>query len=189
MHIKIGVPKKFPHFLRVKNAWVGGKHTKGLIYFFLIAITIVNIRYETTKASSPQNELIHNLQRSPFAQNQHEQLGILYISQNIDESGREFSLAENLAGDTIEEDTLGTSTSSTNMFSRLISWRDHVQKEIILWEAIHSQLPDFSYVSIKLASLYYQLQDETMSKKYLNNVLFYEPTVFIPKELQSIINK
>lgn len=115
---------------------------------------------------------------SPFDSQLHEKLGRYYLEVNLQAAQREYLMAEEFYQSRIISDgkIAGIQSPPWQTFLNLIGKRDKIRKDLIYWEKVTKNFPDYQYAKLKLAVLHAQLGEKNKGKDLLEKVLRDNPT-------------
>lgn len=169
--------KKFPHIKRSISALIPTGMVKSFFLFCLLTITVINLFYSFFSNPTIEENLKLSLMLNPQNSSLHERLGQYYVGINSQAAQKEYQLAEIYYIRNYHENSqvLGEQSSPWQTWLNLLSQKEKIRGEIKSWEKLQSLYPDYTYIQMKLAALYYLLGEKDKSREYLQKVLIEKP--------------
>lgn len=161
---------KFPHFNR---------RIAAVILWSLILITAAaNLFYPIFIKPDKLGWLRDKILAQPFTSQFHEELGQSYLTVNEKAAEKEYQLAQLFykVPSLSDSKTLGQQSAPAQTWNNLVSKREKIKKEAENWEKLEGAFGDYTYAKMKLAVLYYLLNDREKSIAYLQTVTKENPS-------------
>ncbi|MCJ7740791.1 hypothetical protein MUP32_05785 [Candidatus Microgenomates bacterium] len=168
---------KFPHFNRRISAVI--------LWSLLLTITGVNLHYSFFVKMDNSERLKNKILAQPFTSRFHEELGQNYLTVNEKAAEKEYQLAQLFykVPSLSDSKTLGQQSAPAQTWNNLVSKREKIKKEAENWEKLEGVFGDYTYAKMKLAVLYYLLNDREKSTAYLKTVTKENPSANIGNNL------
>ncbi len=178
MKNKFRLSNYFPHIIRRFSAHKIRLPFGKLFWLFFGAITITNVYSTRFIPKWEEKELQMNILKEPERSILHEKLGLLYLPINKNAAYKEYLLAQEyfIQSRSFKKDVLGIQSQPLQTWHNLETIKNNLSNEVSYWDNIYKFYPDYQFALIKIGSLYFELGDYDMAKKYINEVLNISPT-------------
>ncbi len=178
--LKVQLPAFFPHFFRRITALPFLHYLNYFFWLLLLASIPLNLYHSKIFGFTNLTKLRYELLEFPNNQHFHTELGNYYISQNqFDQAEKEYRLAN--------DNILGTTTSPEDTNNNIRNKMQNLQDEIIIWQNISYNFPDYNFSYLKLATLYIALGKKDETKRYIDILLSHDPQNTWGLELKSLL--
>jgi hypothetical protein len=172
--------KYFPHNTRKYTAWSAVIITLLIVLniFFVLANIILADNQKNIEASIKQDIL-----KNPLNPKNYERLAQVYFNDDKIAAKNEYLLAEELFQN-INENVLGINVSPWQNWLELNNDKNKMIQELLYWQNISKNFPDYYYSRLKLTNLYFKLGMKNEFDKSLNSLKVEKPYFELVKSFE-----